>query len=217
METLLALGNAATSTSTSSASWLIGTPQCRAVEPTSSTSSGCSTSLNRDTGSTSAQRSGPCGRSWASICERASTAPMVNKATGEAASASKPTVLATGEASCRPCQENTPPSKMAQGMGLRTTPARALRAATAIPCSSAASNWDSATHSDVVITMSTTMLTMAGPAAVGPSKATSRGTPMKPVFGNAATRAPSEASFQRMRRLRLTATVKPTISRAHTR
>ena len=44
---------------------------------------------------------------------------------------------------------------------------------------------------------------MAGPAACAPSKATSSGTPMKPVLGNAATRAPNDASFHPMRELRL--------------
>ena len=58
-------------------------------------------------------------------------------------------------------------------------------------------------HSEVVITMSTMMVTMIGPAARGPSRATSSGTPMKPVLGNAATSAPKEASFQPMRAFRL--------------
>ncbi len=104
---------------------------------------------------------------------------------------------------------------MAHGMGLRTTPASALRAATAAPCSPAASMRDRATHSDVVITMSTTMVTMAGPAASGPSKATNKGTPMNPVLGKAATSAPKEASFQRMRLFRLTATLNATMTMAH--
>ena len=66
-------------------------------------------------------------------------------------------------------------------------------------------------HSEVVITMSTMMVTMIGPAARGPSRATSSGTPMKPVLGNAATSAPNEASFQPMRGFRLVATAKPTM------
>ena len=72
-------------------------------------------------------------------------------------------------------------------------------------------------HSDVVITMSMTMVTMAGPAASGPNKATSKGTPMNPVLGKAATKAPREASFQRMRAFRLTATLNPTMTMAHNR
>jgi len=142
---------------------------------------------------------------------------MVNSATGDAASASRATVLATGPASSRFSQENTPPSRMAQGKGFLSTPSRALRAATAAPCSSAASISDRARHSEVVITMSTVMVTMAGPAAAGPSKATNSGTPMKPVLGNAPTRAPSEASFQRIRSLRLTTTLKATMTKAHSR
>ncbi len=70
-------------------------------------------------------------------------------------------------------------------------------------------------HSELVITMSTTMVTMIGPAARAPSSATSSGTPMKPVFGKAATSAPNEASFQPMRAFRLMATVNPTITSAH--
>ena len=84
-----------------------------------------------------------------------------------------------------------------------------------MPCSPATSMRDSATHTEEVITMSTKMVTMAGPAACGPSKATSKGTPMKPVLGKAATNAPSEASFQRMRSFRLMATLNATMSKAH--
>ena len=72
-------------------------------------------------------------------------------------------------------------------------------------------------HNEVVITISTTIVTMAGPAACAPSKATSSGTPMKPVLGKAATKAPKEASFQRIRLFRLTATVKATITSAQNR
>jgi len=125
--------------------------------------------------------------------------------------------LATGPTNARFCQENTAPSEMAQGKGLRTTLAKALRAATAAPCSPAASSRDKAMHKDVVNTMSTAMVTMAGPAAAGPSKATSSGTPMNPVLGKAATKAPSDASFQRMRGFRLTETVNATIRLAHKR
>ncbi len=38
------------------------------------------------------------------------------------------------------------------------------------------------------------MVPIAGPAACAPSSATSSGTPMKPVFGKAATSAPKAAS-----------------------
>jgi len=70
-------------------------------------------------------------------------------------------------------------------------------------------------HSELVMKMSTRMVQMAGPAAAGPSSATSSGTPMKPVFGKAATRAPNAASFRCTRRLQVTATVKNTSSSAH--
>lgn len=65
------------------------------------------------------------------------------------------------------------------------------------------------------MTMSTTMVTMAGPALWAPNRATSSGTPMKPVFGKAATSAPKAASFQPMRALRVSATVAPTMTSAH--
>ena len=71
--------------------------------------------------------------------------------------------------------------------------------------------------SDDVTSMSTMMVTIAGPAAWAPSKATSSGTPMKPVLGKAATSAPKEASFQPMRPVCVTAIVKTTITTAHSR
>ncbi len=61
------------------------------------------------------------------------------------------------------------------------------------------------------------MVRIAGPAAAAPSSATSSGTPMKPVLGKAATRAPKAASFQRMRAFRLNFTVPATISSAQAR
>ncbi len=140
---------------------------------------------------------------------------MVNSATGEAASASRPTVLSTGPGRSRLTAEATPPSRMDQGMGLCSMPWSALFAAWAKPCSSAPSSRDSAMHSEVVITMSTTMVTMMGPAAAAPISATKSGTPMKPVLGNAATSAPKAASFQRMRSFRVTTTVKATVTSAH--
>ena len=150
-------------------------------------------------------------------CERANTAPMVNKATGDAESANKPTVLAKGPANSYDMADAKTPKLIAQGMGLASTALSAFLAARAAPCSSAPSKRDKATHSEVVITKSTTMVTIAGPAAPAPNKATSNGTPMKPVFGNAATKAPNAASSQPMRAFKLTATVKPTISKAHSK
>ena len=72
-------------------------------------------------------------------------------------------------------------------------------------------------HSDEVITMSTKIVTMAGPAALGPNSATSRGTPIKPVLGKAATNAPNDASFQPIRAFLVTAMVKATITNAQNR
>ena len=71
-------------------------------------------------------------------------------------------------------------------------------------------------QADVVMTMSMAMVTMTGPALCAPSRATSMGTPMKPVLGKAATSAPKAASFQPMR-LRVRVTVTPTMTTAHSR
>ena len=68
-------------------------------------------------------------------------------------------------------------------------------------------------HKDEVNSKSAMMDTMAGPAELGPSKATNRGTPKKPVLGKAATRAPKDASFHRMRSFKLQATTKVTKSK----
>jgi hypothetical protein len=67
------------------------------------------------------------------------------------------------------------------------------------------------------MTMSTKIVTMAGPAACGPSSATKSGTPMKPVLGKAPTRAPKAASFQPMRPRSVTRTTSATITRAQNR
>ena len=98
-------------------------------------------------------------------------------------------------------------------MGLASMPRSARRSATATPCVPAPSSRESAMHSDVVNTMSTSMVRIAGPAAAGPSSATSSGTPMKPVLGKAATSAPKAASFQPRRR-RVSATVAATSATA---
>ena len=69
-------------------------------------------------------------------------------------------------------------------------------------------------HTEVVTTMSTSMVTITGPAACAPSNATSSGTPMKPVLGKAATSAPKAASFQ-PRRGREASRASPTTTRPH--
>jgi hypothetical protein len=142
---------------------------------------------------------------------------MVNSATGLAASASMRTMVSAGPVSFQPMAEKVAPSAMDQGMGFLATPSRMRRAAfhrpwPVAPCASA-----SARQTVVVITRSAVMVQMAGPAADGPSKATSSGTPMKPVFGNAATSAPKAASFSCTSGPSVTAIVKPTITAAHNR
>ena len=89
-------------------------------------------------------------------------------------------------------------------------PRKACRAALAAPCSSAPSRRDSAMHSDEVTTRSKAMVMIIGDAACVPRIAIRSGTPMKPVFGKAATSAPKAASFQPMRCLRASATVAAT-------
>jgi hypothetical protein len=69
-------------------------------------------------------------------------------------------------------------------------------------------------HSDEVTTRSNAIVMIIGPAAGAPSRATSSGTPMKPVFGNAATSAPKAASFQPMRALRVNTTTPATTASA---
>ena len=126
-------------------------------------------------------------------------------------------VFSMGSNSVKPNPEDAAPIKIAQGIGLVNTPFKALRAALLAPCSSAPSSRDKAMHKDVVMIKSTKMVTIAGPAAAAPKSATKSGTPIKPVLGNAPTNAPNAASFQPIRRLKLTATTKPTISKAHNR
>ena len=58
--------------------------------------------------------------------------------------------------------------------------------------------------------MSTCMLVIATPAAAAPNNVVSSGTPMKPLFGNAATSAPNAASLMRTRSPSATAIVKVT-------
>jgi hypothetical protein len=192
-----------------------GTPAARTPVPASHTSSGCTTSFASATGTKSRAGIGPCSSAAATNCERASTAPIVNNATGEAASASRPMVFITGATGCHCAADDRPPSRIAQGMGLSATPWSAFFAAFAAPCWSAPSRRDSAMHSELVITRSIRMVRIAGPAACAPSSATSSGTPMKPVLGKAATSAPKDASFQRMRSFMLDFTVPATISNAH--
>jgi len=72
-------------------------------------------------------------------------------------------------------------------------------------------------HSELVTTMSTTISTITGPALCGPSSAASSGTPMNPVLGNAATSAPMEASFQRMRLFMVMTMANATMISAHSR
>ena len=72
-----------------------------------------------------------------------------------------------------------------------------------------------AMHSEVVITISTMMVTITVPAACDPINATIRGMPIKPELGNAPTNAPKEASFQPMRSRRVMAITSATITMPH--
>ena len=75
-------------------------------------------------------------------------------------------------------------------------------------------------HRVLVKMRSTRMVVTTGPAAPSPKSATSRGTPMKPVLGKAATSAPNAAFFRSTPSppglsFRVSATVRPMIKRAH--
>ena len=213
--TLLALGKAATNTTTTSVNRSMRKPCCMAADSTNKTKTGCRTNLKNTVGKTSRHKIGAWWVSLARICDRANTAPIVNSATGDAESANKATVFSMGSIRVKPKPEDAAPNKIAQGMGLVTTPFSALRAALLAPCSSAPSKRDKAMHKEEVTIKSTKMVTIAGPAAAAPKSATKRGTPIKPVLGNVPTNAPNAASFQPIRRLKLTATTKPTISKEH--
>ena len=124
---------------------------------------------------------------------------MVNSATGVAALASRLTVLSSTAGNTHCCAVNPAPSRIAQAIGLPSTPRKALPSACRMACRplpSAPSSRDSAIQTEDVITMSAATSRMIGPLAASPSRATSSGTPMKPLFGNTATSAPMAASFQ---------------------
>jgi hypothetical protein len=70
-------------------------------------------------------------------------------------------------------------------------------------------------HSELVTKRSASTVQITGPAAAGPSSATSSGTPMKPVFGKAATSAPKDAFFRSTGPFHETAMVKNTMMSAH--
>mgnify|MGYP006149689411 CR=1 FL=1 len=73
------------------------------------------------------------------------------------------------------------------------------------------SGFDEVSLTDEVKIISIIMVCMTGPAAAAPNKATNKGTPMKPELGNAATKAPKEASAQLFFCCRASFTLKPTI------
>ncbi len=135
-------------------------------------------------------------RVWACWPARHSTAPMVNSATGDAASASMRTTTSGGPARRMPAAENAAPSAIDHGSGLAMAPRRARRNAWRQPAPAASWACANAMHNELVMNRSTRMVLIIGPATCGPISATSSGTPMKPVFGKAATSAPKAASFR---------------------
>ena len=143
---------------------------------------------------------------------------MAKSATGDAASASIATVRSSGPGSCQRAADSSTPSRIDHGIGLTRMPRSALRAACAAPPPAAPaptpSSRDSPMHSDEVTTMSNAIAMIIGPAACAPRIATSSGTPMKPVFGNAATNAPKAPSFQPTRALRVNITTPATTTSA---
>jgi hypothetical protein len=141
---------------------------------------------------------------------------MVNSATGVALSASMRSAVSSGPwSSARwPTAARPARSTTAAGSTARRAPP-AARPHAPRPCPAPACSCDSAMHSELVTNRSASTVQITGPAAAGPSSATSSGTPMKPVLGNAATSAPKAASFRPMRAFSDTAMVKPTTTSAH--
>ena len=151
---------------------------------------------------------------------------MENSATGLAESASMRTTVSGGPASRTPLADSAAPSPIAHGSGLDSAPRSARSAAARAPgpaapgppapsTPGACSSCDKPMHSELVTNRSASTVQITGPAAAGPSSATSSGTPMKPVLGNAATSAPNAASFNPTRALRDTRIVKNTTTSAH--
>ena len=66
-------------------------------------------------------------------CERHSTAPIVNSATGDAASASRPMVCPTGFTGTKFSADAAAPSRIDHGIGLSAMPLSAFMAATSAP------------------------------------------------------------------------------------
>ena len=129
---------------------------------------------------------------------RNGTAQMVNWATGLAASASIPTALSTGPHRASSQADSTPPKAIDQGSGFvsgalsalrKAHPAPALEADSPVPRLPRPRPCASARQADVVIIMSSSIVQITGPAAPGPSRATSSGYQMKHEVGKAATRA----------------------------
>ena len=113
--------------------------------------------------------------------------------------------------------ETSTPTAIAQGSGLdsalRIAVAAACRTLSALPVSARARP----RQSELVTNRSTSRVQITGPAAACPSSATSSGTPMKPLFGKAATSAPKAASFSWTLAPCVTAMVKETITSAAAR
>ena len=215
MGTLLALGSAATSASTIAAKGSIGSPAAAARPPAASSTSGWTTSLCATRASTAEVSP---GRAMAASPDgpRASIAPSAKSATGDAAAARYSTACIAGPGSCQPVAAEVVPSAIDHGSGLPSMPRSARPTATrASP--PACPSCDMAMHSEVVTTMSRASATMAGAAAAGPSSATSSGTPMNPLLGNALTSAAKAASPQRSARRRAQSTVSATITAAPAR
>src|SRR5205085_6211788 len=139
---------------------------------------------------------------------------MVKSATGVAASASMRTIASIGPTGFRPVAELAAPSAMAQGNGLNAAPRNAVTIAARCPCLDASCHCASAMHTELVRTMSTTMVEIIVPAAAGPTSVTT--SRMNPVLGKAATCAPNAASFRLTEPRHVSAMVRPIIRSAHT-
>lgn len=137
---------------------------------------------------------------------------MVKSATGVAESPSNLMICITGCGSVHCVTDTSAPSAMDHGSGLLSAPRSALsRPSRQWPAPSLCA---SARHSELVKKRSASTVMITGPAARSPASATSRGTPMKPVFGKAAISAPKAESLSPRPQARLWVVVTNTTNSA---
>ena len=127
------------------------------------------------------------------------------------------TIASIGPGSVKRVTEASAPRPIAHGSGLASAPRSARAAAARPPWPEASCACARPMHSELVTSRSISSVVITGAAAAGPSSAAISGTPMKPLFGNAATSAPNAASFKCTRGDSVARTVAATISSAAAR